>query len=91
LLQVFTLVDTYNMQLTLFEAVRPPHALMFCASEGGMQRAIGCSYDWTNSTMYRETVLRMPTTMLNRMDRVPRFKLGLRRHEFPSHPVNGAV
>ncbi|KEY69033.1 hypothetical protein S7711_03333 [Stachybotrys chartarum IBT 7711] len=90
-MRVFTLVDTYNMQLTLFEAVRPPQALMFCASEGGMQRAIGCSYDWTSSTMCRETVLRMPTTMLNRMDRVPRFKLGIRRHEFPSHPVNGAV
>lgn len=89
--QVFTLVDTYNMQLTLFEAVQPPVALMFCAAEGGMQRAIGCSYEWANQTMYRETVLRLPTTSLNRMDRVPRFRMGMRRPVHRSHPVNGSV
>ena len=79
------------MQLTLFEAVRPPLTLMFCASEGGMQRAIGCSYDWEKQTMYRETVLRMPTPTLNRMDRVPRFRLGLMRQLWPSNPKTGAV
>ncbi|KAJ4160089.1 hypothetical protein NW754_003213 [Fusarium falciforme] len=89
--RIFTLVDTYNMELTLFEAVRPPMALMFCASESGMQRAIGCSYEWETSTMYRETVLRMPTTALNRMYRVPRFRLGIQRPVYPSTPYNGAV
>ncbi|KAF4962616.1 hypothetical protein FSARC_9286 [Fusarium sarcochroum] len=89
--QIFTLVDTYNMELTMFEAVRPPVTLMFCASEGGMQRAIGCSYEWETQTMYRETVLRMPTTALNRMDRVPRFRMGIQRPTYPSAPFNGAV
>ncbi|CAM1509921.1 Fc.00g002560.m01.CDS01 [Cosmosporella sp. VM-42] len=84
--RVFTLVDTYNMQLTLFEAVRPPTTMMFCASEGGMQRAIGCSYDWTSQTFYRETVLRLATTSLNRMDRVPRFRMGIQRPSNPSVP-----
>ncbi|KIL95921.1 hypothetical protein FAVG1_00659 [Fusarium avenaceum] len=90
-MRIFTLVDTYNMTLTLFEAVRPPVTLMFCASEGGMQRAIGCSYEWETQTMYRETVLRMPTTALNRMDRVPRFRMGIQRPVYPSAPFNGAV
>ena len=82
---MFTIVDTYSMEMTLFEAVRPPVGLFFCAHEGGMQRAIGCSYDWTTQTMYRETVLRMPTASLNRMDRVPRFRFGIQRREMPSH------
>lgn len=79
------------MELTLFEAVRPPVTLMFCASEGGMQRAIGCSYAFDSQTLYRETVLRLPTPSLNRMDRVPRFRLGIQRPEFPSMPIQGAV
>ncbi|KAM5353869.1 hypothetical protein ACJ41O_000519 [Fusarium nematophilum] len=89
--RIFTIVDTYNMELTLFEAVRPPTTLMFCASEGGMQRAIGCSYEWETQTMYRETVLRLSTTALNRMDRVPRFRLGIQRPLYPATPHNGAV
>ncbi|RBR24596.1 uncharacterized protein FIESC28_02529 [Fusarium coffeatum] len=89
--RIFTLVDTYNMELTLFEAVRPPVTLMFCATEGGMQRAIGCSYEWETQTMFRETVLRMPTTALNRMDRVPRFRMGIQRPVYPSAPITGAV
>ncbi|KAF3904847.1 hypothetical protein ABW20_dc0105623 [Dactylellina cionopaga] len=83
-MRVFTLVDTYNMQVTLFEAVRPPTVVILCASEGGMQRAIGCSYDWTTSTMYRETVFRMPTASLQRMNRIPRVRIGLQKPEWPS-------
>ncbi|KAK6523505.1 hypothetical protein TWF281_001485 [Arthrobotrys megalospora] len=82
-MRVFTLIDTYNMEVMLFEAIRPPTCLILGASEGGMQRAIGCSYDWTTQTMYRETVLRMPTMSLNRMDRIPRFRLGTRRPDWP--------
>ncbi|KAL2125248.1 hypothetical protein VTJ04DRAFT_1613 [Mycothermus thermophilus] len=78
-MRIFTLVDTYNMQMTLFEAERPPVCLFLCGAEGGMQRAVACSYDFTTGTFYRETVLRMPTTSLNRMDRTSRIKLGLSR------------
>ncbi|KAL8780987.1 MAG: hypothetical protein Q9194_000589 [Teloschistes cf. exilis] len=59
--KVFTLVDTYTMTVTLFTAVKPPVAVLCCGGEGGMQRALLCSYDWTDSTLYRETVLRMET------------------------------
>jgi len=65
----------------LFEAVRPPTCLLLCAVEGGMQRAIGCSYDFTMQTFYRETVLRMNTTVLDKMSRVPRFRIGIRKPE----------
>ncbi|KAK3360497.1 hypothetical protein B0T25DRAFT_578415 [Lasiosphaeria hispida] len=78
-MRVFTLVDTYNMEMTLFEAERPPVSLFLCGAEGGMQRAVACSYDFTRHTFYRETVLRMPTTSLNKMDRVSRFRFGTSR------------
>jgi hypothetical protein len=78
-MKVFTLVDTHTMVVTLFRAVRPPVALLLCGSEGGMQRALLCSYDWKSQTLYRETVLRMDTLALERMPRVDRFRLGLQR------------
>ncbi|KAK6499023.1 hypothetical protein TWF481_011593 [Arthrobotrys musiformis] len=88
-MRVFTLVDTYTMTVTLFEAVRPPVSLILCGEEGGMQRAIGCSYDWTTQTMYRETVLRVPTKCLSRMERISRFRFGTQREEWPSAPAKG--
>jgi hypothetical protein len=84
-LQIFTLVDTYSMEVTMIQAVNPPIALLICGTEGGMKRAIGCSYDWRTGTLYRETVLRVKTTVLNRMDRVNKIKLGLKRPPFEAH------
>jgi len=77
--KIFTLIDTYTMEVTIFEAARPPIAILICGSEGGMKRAVGVSYDWSTETLYRETVLRVPTHVLNRMDRVDRVKFGLKR------------
>ncbi|TKA61519.1 hypothetical protein B0A49_08340, partial [Cryomyces minteri] len=77
--RIFTLVDTNTMEVTLFRAVRPPVAFLLCGHEGGMQRAVGVSYDWTTGTCYRETVLRMETPVLEKMDRVSRLRLGLKR------------
>lgn len=58
----FTLVDTHNMTVTLFFAVRPPTALVVAGSEGGgMKRAIACSLDVASGALCRETVLRIPT------------------------------
>ncbi|KAI4107034.1 MAG: hypothetical protein LQ339_002730 [Xanthoria mediterranea] len=75
--KIFTLVDTYTMTVTLFAAVKPPVAVLACGEEGGMQRALLCSYDWTNNTMYRETVLRMETPAYWRMSPIRRVRLGL--------------
>lgn len=82
--KVFTLVDTATMTATLFTAARPPVAFLIAGSEGGMQRTIGCSYDWTTATLYRETVLRLETPAIELMSRVPRVKIGFKR---PMHPV----
>ncbi|KAK0708491.1 hypothetical protein B0H67DRAFT_590378 [Lasiosphaeris hirsuta] len=56
-MRVFTLVDTYNIEMTLFEAERPSVSLFLCGAEGGM----------------------IPTTSLNRMDRVSRFRFSTSR------------
>ncbi|KAL4923145.1 uncharacterized protein BDV17DRAFT_285656 [Aspergillus undulatus] len=77
--KVFTLVDTNLMTVMMFTAVRPPVALVLCGSEGGMQRGLLCSYDWKSQTLYRESVLRIDTMALERMSRVDRFRLGLKR------------
>ncbi|CAG8189651.1 unnamed protein product [Penicillium olsonii] len=78
-MKLFTLVDTNTLTVTLFKAVRPPVAMILCGSEGGMQRALLCSYDWKTQTLYRESVLRVETLVLENMSRVDRFKLGLKR------------
>ena len=76
-LKVFTLIDTNTLTVTLFRATRPPVAMILCGSEGGMQRALLCSYDWKSQTLYRESVLRVDTRVLEKMPRVDRFRLGL--------------
>jgi hypothetical protein len=67
------------MTATLFRAARPPIALLAAANEGGMQRVIGVSYDWTTQTLYRETVLRLDTPVIDSMDRVGRVRIGFKR------------
>lgn len=80
--RIFTLIDTYTLTATIFEAVRPPIAVVMCGAEGGMQRALLCSYDSSTQTLYRESVMRMETIVLDQMARVGRLRLGLRREEF---------
>ena len=77
--RIWTLVDTYTLTVTLFEAVRPPTAVVICGEEGGMQRALLCSYDWASQTLFRESVLRMETLILEQIQRAGRLRLGLRR------------
>ena len=87
-LKVFTLVDTFNMTVTLFYAERPPTVLVVAGSEGGMKRAIACSFDAAAGTLYRETVLRIPTPSAARMATLPRARLGLRRPFLESDVVH---
>ncbi|KAI1747016.1 hypothetical protein F4782DRAFT_522755 [Xylaria castorea] len=76
---VFTLIDTYTMTAIPFCATRPPTAVLVCGREGGMQRAILCSYNWQQGTFVRETVIRVKTLVLDRMFRVDRFRFALGR------------
>ena len=66
------------MTVTLFESRRPPVALLVGGSEGGMKRALACSYDVSTGIMYRETVLRMPSQTEDKMFSMPRVRLGLK-------------
>jgi hypothetical protein len=77
--KIFTLVDTNTMTVTMFSAVRPPVAVLLCGQEGGMQRAVMCSYDSSTQTLYREAVLRMETPIQQKMSRVGRFRFGFHR------------
>jgi len=84
--KVFTLVDTREGLVTLFLAARPPVAALICGQEGGMQRAVMVSLDHKRQTLYRETVLRMPTIVLERMYRTNRVRVGLKRPLDPTVP-----
>lgn len=86
--RIFTIVDTGAMEVTLFQAKRPPVAFLVAGEEGGMQRAIGVSYQWETATCYRETVLRMQTPWVEMMDRCPRVRFGLKREMMPVKPVS---
>ncbi len=79
-MRIFTIVDTFTMTVTLIEAVRPPVMALLCASEGGSQRAVMCSYDWKTQTLYKETVMRMETQVLERMPRIGRVNFGFFRN-----------
>ncbi|KAF2162115.1 hypothetical protein M409DRAFT_69329 [Zasmidium cellare ATCC 36951] len=89
-MRVFTIVDTGNMEVTMFQAIRPPVAFLLAGEEGGMQRAVGVSYQWETQTCYRETIMRMPTTTKDLMTQVNRVRFGLKREMPPTRPVRGA-
>lgn len=78
-LKTFTLIDTFTMTATSFQAERLPVAAIICGQEGGMQRALLCSYDPVSRAFCKETVLRMKTTCLERMPRMDRFRFAMRR------------
>lgn len=89
--RVFTVVDTYSMVATAFWATRPPTTVMICGQEGGMQRAVLCSYDWKRATFAREAVIRLNTTVLDRMFRMSRFRFALRRRADADAAKDGAA
>jgi hypothetical protein len=43
-----------------------------------------CSYDYETQTFHRETVVRMPTKVLDRMDRVNKFRFSMSNRPLPS-------
>jgi len=75
--RIFTIVDTYSMTVMTFRSVHPPSVALICGHEGGMQRAVLCSYDYKTQTFHRETVIRMPTKVLDRIDRIDKFRFSL--------------
>lgn len=64
--RLFTLIDTGTMTVSIFSAVRPPSVALICGREGGMLRVVMCHYERSTNCLYKETVLRMETPMLDR-------------------------
>lgn len=58
---IFTLVDTGSLTVSIFSAERPPTVALLCGKEGGMLRAVLCSWKFGNDCLHKETVIRMPT------------------------------
>lgn len=59
---LFTLVDTGNLTVSIFQARRPPTVALICGAEGGMLRAVLCSWRFANDCLYKETVIRVQTS-----------------------------
>lgn len=66
------------MTVTLFQAVRPPVAIILCGSEGGIYRGLLCSYDWPTQTLIGESVLRVDTRALDKVAQIGRIRMDLR-------------
>jgi len=60
---LFTLVDTGSLSVSVFSAERPPTVALICGREGGMLRAVLCSWRFVNDCLYKETVIRMPSNI----------------------------
>lgn len=61
--RLFTLVDTGALTVSILLAERPPTVALLCGREGGMVRAVLCSWRFENDCLYKETVVRMPSTV----------------------------
>ena len=59
--KVFTMVDTGRLTISIFTAEKPPTVALLCGKEGGMLRAVLCSWDFRNDCLYKEAVMRMPS------------------------------
>ena len=68
--QIYTLIDTYASAIYYFCADRPPTVCLFTGREGGLGRFVLCSEkcDGNASRLHKETVLRMPTKVSERME-----------------------
>jgi len=89
--QLYTLIDTFSMTATLFEARHPPVALVIGGSEGGMKRALAFSYDVTTGTLCRETVIRVPSQTVDKMHSLQRVRLGLKNPVWPNDVIELAA
>ena len=58
--RLFTLVDTNNLGVTIFTALRPPTVALICGREGGMLRTVLCSWRFSMDCLFREAVVRLP-------------------------------
>lgn len=61
--RLFTIVDTGDMSVTVIAAERPPVVALICGREGGMLRSLLCSWRFETNCLYRESVIRMRSSL----------------------------
>ncbi|KAJ5168399.1 uncharacterized protein N7482_003993 [Penicillium canariense] len=61
--RLFTIVDTGSMTVSVIAAERPPVVALVCGREGGMVRALLCSWRFEQNCLYRECVMRMRSSV----------------------------
>ena len=66
----YTLIDTYSKTIYYFCADKPPTVCLFTGREGGLGRFVLCSERCygVSTELHKETVLRMPTEVSQRME-----------------------
>ncbi|KAK5991308.1 hypothetical protein PT974_09588 [Cladobotryum mycophilum] len=87
----FTLVNTCTMTLHHICTRNPPVAMFIAGLEGGLQRALLCSYDWCTNAFMRETVIRVGGNVLDRTKRVDGFSLRLTSPKKDDSEINTRV
>ncbi|KAI9569782.1 hypothetical protein HD554DRAFT_447622 [Boletus coccyginus] len=65
--RTYTLIDTTSFTIYYFCADRPPTVCLYTGREGGLGRFVLCSERCADDELHKETVLRMPTYISQRM------------------------
>lgn len=66
--KLFTLVDTMSSTIYYFSARSPPSVCVFMGREGGLGRYVLCSEHCDKGELHKESVLRMPTYLSDKME-----------------------
>ncbi|KAG9309197.1 hypothetical protein JVU11DRAFT_10911 [Chiua virens] len=66
--RTYTLIDTYSSTVYYFCADKPPTVCLFTGREGGLGRFVLCSERCEKNELHKETVLRMPTEVSQKME-----------------------
>jgi hypothetical protein len=65
---IYTLIDTCSSTMYYFRAERPPTVCIFAGREGGLGRFVLCSERCQINELHKESVLRMPTEISEKME-----------------------
>jgi hypothetical protein len=75
--RLFTIIDTGDCTVSLIATERPPVVALVCGREGGMARALLCSWRFDNNCLYREYVMRMRSSVVDLSPRNDWLKVSL--------------
>ncbi|KAG2129332.1 hypothetical protein BD769DRAFT_1652390 [Suillus cothurnatus] len=65
---IYTLIDTCPSTMYYFRAERPPTVCIYTGREGGLGRFVLCSERCNINELHKESVLRMPTEISQKME-----------------------